>query len=324
MAVFKLEGTPYTAENLASEDFNIEVENLSWDENIAEFQRKTMDGTLDSYNSVMGQQTGTFKFMTPLNPGATATTEPAWSKILQACGWKATGWDAGFEVAVGSAVHGISWYPHRDYTHVPMTFEGIDLDDGTSPSQLVTKMSGCMGNPTFLINDAGEPIQLETEFQGSLVSVTDRVYGSILSPNGVSTVQPPAVLAATFTVGGTTQDFSKFSLTSGNTLSPWKSGGVSTGVKGFFIAATEKTMTVDSLADLLANDAVYTQWVAGTTGAVSIVISSSPALTLSAPVAQYSTKTRGDRDGAVTADKTFRLHKSSGNDAMELLQGAKT
>ena len=87
MLVAKLESTPYTAETLTNTEFDIEVENLSWGENITMFQRKVMDGTLDSYNSVPGQQTGSFKFMVPINPGATATTEPAWSKFLQGCGF---------------------------------------------------------------------------------------------------------------------------------------------------------------------------------------------------------------------------------------------
>jgi len=324
MLVAKLESTPYTAENLADADFDIEVENLTWDEQVAEFQRKVMDGTLDSYQSVFGQQTATFSFMTPMNPGAAVATIPKWDKFLKGCGFKGIGWDAGVEVAQGSAVEGLSWVPHADNTHIPLTIEAIELDDGSSPSQLVTKVKGCMGNVTFLINESGEPIQMQFEFSGSLVSVTDRVYGSILSPTGVSTVQPPAVLSATVTVGRTTQDINRFSFTPGNVVSPWKSAGQAAGVNGFFISATEKILTLDPLADLLANDPVYTQWLAGTTGAVVTSIASTPALALSAPVAQLSNKTRGERDGASTADKTFRLHKSSGNDALELLQGAKS
>lgn len=170
--VAKQEATPYTAESLASADFDIELEELSWSENILEFQRKVADGTLDSFNSVMGKQEGSFSFMTPMNPGTTVNTETAWSKFLQSCGFQVIGWDAGSPVAVGSAVEGISWLLNSTYTHIPLTFECAELNSGSSPSQLITKLAGCVGTVEFMIGDVGEPIQMRFEFKGSLESIS--------------------------------------------------------------------------------------------------------------------------------------------------------
>jgi len=320
----KLESTPYTPSPPASVDFDIEVENLSWSEEIAEFQRKVADKTLDSYNSVMGKQSGTVTFMVPINPGSGVTVQPAWSKFLQACGFKVVGWDSGAEVDVGSAVAGISWYLSQYFTHIPITIECAEMNHGASPSQLVTTLAGCMGNVEFMIGDTGEPIQMNFEFKGSLESIVDRAFGSILVRTGVSTVQPPAVLGATVTVGGTAQCMSKFSINVGNSVDLWTCAAESTGIRGAYIGSRETILTLDPIAELLATDPVYTQWLAGVTGAVVISLASTPALTFNAPVAQYSAKARGERDEAVTAEKTFRLHKSSGDDSLELLQGAKS
>lgn len=315
--VAKLEGTAYTGESLISDDFDIEVENLDWSESVAEFQRKVADGTLDSYNSVMGMQSGTITFSTPMNPGASASDEPKWGKFLEACGYKKTTF----------TTTGISWVPDADKTHTPMTFECFEVyTNGVTADlnkQLVTKMVGCMGSVTFAIGDVGEPIQMTFEFTGSLESVTDRIAGSLLVPTGTSTVQPPAVLGATVTVGGVAKCISTFEINTGNSSNLWKCASENTGVKGAYIGSKELTLTIDPTADLLANDPVYTNWKNGTTGAVVISLGSTPPLAITAPVAQKSTVSRADRDEARTFEEVYRLHKSAGNDAIELLQGAK-
>lgn len=314
----KIESTPYTAETLASADFDIELENLEYSAEIKEFQRKVLDGTLDSYNSVMGKQSGSVNFMTCMNPGAAVNTEPKWAKYLKACGYAQT--------AHGST--GISWHPHADNTHIPMTIEIQEINHGTSPSLLVTRLGGCMGEVAFMFGELGEPVQMVfTDFKGSLLSIEDRPFGSLLSPTGVNTTASAAVLGAAVTVGGVEQVLEKFEIKTGNTVAFYSDPSKSTGVKGAYIASRrESTLSIDPYSDLLANDPVYTRWLAGTTGAVSITVDdgTNPAIVMSAPVAQYSTvNVGGEREGARVNEKVFRLHKSSGNDSIEILQGAK-
>jgi len=321
--IAKLEGTAYTAESPGTTEFDIEVENTSYSHNIAEFQRKLADGTLDTYNSVIGMQSGQVSFSTVMNPGAAVATAPFWNKFLQACGYKAMGWDGGVEKTVALAVEGISWVPHADYTHIPITILIAEIDHDDPTKVLETKLSGCMGNVTFLIGDVGEPVQMNFEFQGNLVSVTDTVTDAV---GTVSTVQPPAVLGATVDALGNSQCISKFEINTGNSINLWKCADASTGVKGAYIGSRESILTLDPIADLVANDDAINDWIAGTPGAISIELGSSPLLTLSAPAAQLNGVGRGERDEAVTFEKSFRLHKSAtaGNDSFEILQGAKT
>jgi len=74
---------------------------------------------------------------------------------------------------------------------------------------------------------------------------------------------------------------------------------------------------------LEATEDVYADWKNGATGAIVVSLASTPPLKISAPVAQKSTVARGERDEAVSSDQVFRLHKSAGNDVLEILQGAK-
>lgn len=312
--VAKLEATPYTPETLADADFNIEVDNLTWSTEIAEFQRKVADGTLDTYNSVMGVQSATVNFTVPMAPGAAVATVPAWAKLLQACGFKETAY----------TTTGLSWILNSDMTHIPLTIQLAELNSGASPAQLVSTLAGCMGNVEIMISDTGEPIQMNFEFKGSLESIADVAFGAKLDPTAVPTVQPPSFRGATVTVGGVAQCMSNFSIDVGNSVQLWKCAADASGIKGAYIGSRETTLTLDPMAELLATDPVYTAWLAGTTGAVVLSLASSPTLAISAPVAQYSTVGRGDRDEAVVNEKVFRLHKSSGDDVLEILQGSKT
>lgn len=320
--VAALETVAYVGETLTSTEFDIEVENLEWSEEVAEFQRKVADGTLDSFTSVMGMQSGTVTFTTPINTGATAGEEPKWGKFLEACGYIKTTY----------TTTGFSWAPSADATHVPMTFECFEMfSSGVSADlnkQLVTRMVGCMGNVSFAIGDVGEPIIMTFEFTGQLTSVADRVAGSLLVPTGTSTVNPAAVLDATVTVNGVAKCISTFEINSGNSVNLWKCADESSGIKGAYIGSKELTLTIDPVAELLATDPVYTDWRDGVTGIVDISLSTTIPVAFSAPVAQKSTVGRGDREESRIFEEVYRLHRTSGdtggNDALELLVGSKT
>lgn len=324
---FKTESTPYTAITLSSGDTCRVRNDISYSPEIAEYRAKHLDGTLDYATSVMGRQKGSFSFTVDMAPAAAVDDVPEWSTLLQACGFKAVGWDNGSPVAVASAVEGISWVPHVDMTHTPMTFEIQEQGEGASAAMLVTKFSGCMGEVSFVIGTVGEPVQMKFEFQGVFVSMADRAYGSRLEPSGLATVKPGAVLSSTITVGAVAQDIDSFEVKSNNAIEEYIDPSKATGLAGFYISGKEPTLTLNPTLKLLATDPVYTAWVAGTTAAVSILVpnGSNPDITLSAPAAQYITVGIEDRGSARVAGKTFFLTKgSAGNDVFEILQGAKT
>ena len=327
--IMALESPSYgvAGEDLVSDDFNVRVRELSYSPVIAEFRRKILNGHFDMSESVMGRQECSATFIVDLAPGATVTTEPQYSKLLQACGLKVQGWSAGVPVAVGSAVSGISWVTHCEESHTPGTMEIVERNDGTSPSQLVTRLQGAMGNVKFAVGTVGEPILMSFEFKGAFISMVDRVFGSILDPTAQLSSVPPAVLSATATVGGRVQDFDKFEIDVGNDLQEWIDPSRFTGNNGFYIGGKESVMTVDPTTKLLATDPVYTDWINGTPGAVSIALATAVPLTLLAPQAQYIAVGKGDRNRARIDEKQFLLQTAVplvGNDTFELLQGSKS
>lgn len=327
--IAKLEATPYAlaGETLADADFNLRIRNdISYSPEVDEYRRKYLDGTLDHELSVIGRQRCTATFVVDMAPGATVSTEPAWSKILQACGFKAIGWDASSEVAVGSAVEGISWVPHVDQTHTPVTLEIHEQLEGASANHLVTRLQGAMGNVSFAIGTVGEPVQMSFEFSGAFVSMTDLAFGSRLDPTSVSTVKPGAVLSSTVTVNSVDQDLDSFEINMNNDIQEWIDPSRSTGIKGFYRAMYEPTMTVNPTLKQLSVEPVYTEWINCTALAASILVAngSDPDITLSAPKAQRIGLGVGDRNGARTAETEFLLTKNAGNDVFEILQGAKS
>jgi hypothetical protein len=262
----------------------------------------------------MGKQTGKVSFKTPLQPAATAAAEPAWAKFLKACGFKQTAF----------TTTGISWVPHADCTHIPLTVECAEINHAASPGQLITLLGGVMGSVSIQIGELGEPVWLMFDMQGSLESITDRVFGSMLDPTTLTAIQPPSSLGMTLSAMSLQHNYiSKFAIDIKNAIHDWGDASEGSGVRGAYLGSKEVTMTVDPIAELLATDPIYTSLKAGTVGTLSLALNCTPALTISAPVIQYSSKTRGEREEAATAEKVFRLHKSAGNDCLEILQGAK-
>jgi len=323
----ELESPAYTAATLASADFNVRIkEDITYSPEIMEYRRRVMQGDLDFDSSVMGRQKGTISFTVDLAPAAAVNTEPAWSKLLKACGLKAIGWNSGSEVAVGSAVEGISWEPHSDMTHTPITFEIEEIAEGASASRLITRFGGAMGNVKFGVNTVGEPVQMKFEFSGALLSMADRVYASRLQPTSLSTVVPPALLSATALISAVAQDCDKFEFDMGGDVQEWVDPSLSTGVKGFYIAGREgPMMTIDPTSKLLASEPVYTQWLAGTLVPVNIAMGGSVPLTFSATKGQHTVVSVGERNGAATFEKTYLLTRgATANKTFQLLQGATT
>lgn len=312
---------------LASANFNVRIKNdVSYSVEMDEYRRKYLEGTLDHDLSVPGRQRGTMSFTVDMAPGALVNSEPEWSKLLQACGFKAIGWDGGAPVSVGAAVEGISWVPHVDVTHVPLTLEVVEQLEGPSADMLVTRFQGAMGEVTFSIGTVGEPVQMKFEFSGAFVSMTDRPFASRLNPTGLSTVKPGAVLSSIVTINSIAQDLDTFEFKMNNGIQEWIDPARSTGIKGFYRDSYEPMLTIDPTLKMLATEAVYTQWKNCTALAASILVgnASDPDITLSSPKAQRVALELGDRNGARTGATNFLLTKDAGNDVFEVLQGAKT
>lgn len=314
----KTESTPYTEETLVDADSNVRIrEDISYSLEMDEYRRRILDGTLDLQLSVIGKQRGTVSFTVDMAPSAVGSpaTPPAWGKFLKACGFKET---------IFGAV-GVSYVPHVDVTHTPITFEIQEQLEGGSADMLVTTFHGAMGNVTFAIGTVGEPIQMSFEFSGPW-AMGDTAFAARIDPTGLTTIKPPAVLSATVTVGGVTQDIDSFEVNPGNEVQEWTDPSKSEGIKGFYISGKEPILTMDPTLKQISTEDVYGDWLNCVPGAVvvGLVAGAGAALTLSAPAAQLTGVGIGDRNGARLAEKTFLLTQGpAGNDVFEILQGAK-
>ena len=318
------EGTPYdvAGETLTSTDFDIRIRNdVTYTLEMDEYRRKYLEGTLDHDLSVIGRQRGTFTFTVDMAPSATGSEDvpPPWSKLLQGCG---------FEEEI-HATFGVSWRPHSDFTHIPLTVHVVEQLEGASADMLVTRYQGVMGNVTFVIGTVGEPVQMNFDFSGVLISMEDLAFASRLVPTALSTVKPGAILGSTVTVGGVAQDIDTFEFNMNNSIQEHIDPSRGTGIRGFYKDAYEPQLTLDPTLKQISAEPVYTEWLACTPGVISVITApaqTGPIITLSAPAAQRIALDIGDRNGARLAGTNFLLTKGApaGNDVFEILQGTKS
>jgi len=327
-AIVKLEGTAFTGEVLADGDHVIRFSSPpEYSANIAEYQRDILDGTLDQWTSVMGKQTGQITLKVDVAPGATITTEPAYSRLLTMCGMKVTGWSADAEVAVGSAVHGISWRPHADFTHQPGTIEVQEILEGSSADMLVTRLVGAMCNLQIMIGTVGEPLQFIFTISGSLNLISDRAFASKLDSTLGTIVPPPVMGISALQALGDEQDLDSFEINLNNELGEWPDPTKTGGVKGFYVSKKRPTLVMDPTMKLQATENWYADWTDETTGLLSINMGISPSIGITAPALQLVSNEFGDRNGARLLNKTFLFTSAEGanpNSVVEILQGTKS
>jgi len=313
---FKLEDTPYTAETLTAANYDQRVYDIACNPEIETYARKLMRGDFSRDVSISGKRKGTVSCSVDIYPGSTAATAPRYFDMLRACGWKQITWGA----------TGVSCTPNAQYNRVPATIEFSIPEEGLTPRQIVIKMKGCMGKVTFDSPQIGQPIKATFEFQGALESISTRAYASYVTPTAFDTSLPPAVLAATFSLFGTWQSPSKFTIDGGEDVQIFSDIADDSGYSGARIVDRNITGTTDP--DMVVTDDLdlYTSEINNTTGAMSVTIGGAIPIIMSAPAAQIvSPYNQETREGHVANALKLEFKRgSNGNDEFELLQGSKT
>lgn len=305
---FKIETSPYTAETLAAGDYNVPAVEISYDPSIAMLARKLARGDMSKDVSIAGKRSGNITFKIHLAWQGSATVAPSYFKCLQACGLLQTTPASNVVLTTNAAC-----------SKVPATIEIVEKDEGASPTQVVVKFRGCMGNAKFEVGNVGEPVAVTFEFQGVLVSITDRAFGSILTPTGFDTALPDAVLSASVKVFGEVQTCNKITIDLGNKIELFSDPAAAEGIQGAHVVDRNPTMDADPDLDTIANRGDYARLTGNTTGAFQMTVGSH--LTFSAPAAQLITAYKPtDREGHVVNSKHFELKRSAGNDELVLTQ----
>lgn len=311
---FKIETTPYTAETLATANYNQRAYNVKISPDVETYGRKLVRGNFSRDTSIAGRRKATVSFDIDLYPGTTAATAPAWGIVLQACGWKQTAF----------TTTGISWTPHADYNRVPATIEYVIPEEGTTPNQIVFKVSGAMGKVTFAAEQIGQPLKMSFEFTGVLDSVSTRTFANLIPVTVFDSSLPPALLAATFSFFATIQYPSKFSIDGGETVELFSALNRAQGYEGARVV--DRNMSGDADPDMVTTTDLdlFTPMINNTTGALSVTIGGAPQLVLSAPAAQIvKAYDPQPSEGHIRNAIKIEYKRSSGNDEFEVLQGAK-
>ena len=307
----KLEGTAYTAESLAVADFDQRAYNINYTTDVPMYDRKLARGHYSHDTAIAGRRSGTVSFSVDMYQADTVTSAPAYFDALRACGMQLYSGGSG------------TWLkPDADYSNVPCTIEVVERDEGTSPSQLVIKFRGCMGNAKLSYDNVGTPVRIDFEFTGVLDSITDRAYGSLLTPTGFGTVLPEAVLAITTTWISQSMKHSKMSIDLGNEVEMFTDPSKEEGYEGAHIVGRNPILEIDPDMTLIATRDYWGSLKANTTGAFQWKTNR---FTIDAPAAQLETPYNpGEREGHVSHNLTFGLKANLGNDELVIAQGLQT
>jgi hypothetical protein len=203
-----------------------------------------------------------------------------------------------------SSTNGVWLKPDADYSNVPGTFEFVERDEGTSPSQLIIKAHGCMGNAKLVCDEVGKPMRIDFDFKGVLTSITDRAYASILTPTGWDTPQPEAILGATTTIFAENMKFGKVAFDLGNDVQGWTDPSKAQGLEGYRIADRNPSLEIDPDMYLVATSGMEARQRLNTTGALALYAGNH--ILISAPAAQIVDSYKpGEREGHVTYTLMF-------------------
>ena len=300
-----LEATSGTAATVANSDFDIQFFDIQCDPEIEMWVNEFASGRHSQGPGVMGKKKATVSAKCALRVGAAAGTAPKVGKAFKACGQTET-------VVASTSVAYTPDATKDEGNNVTATIKVIFVP--VSGSASIVTIKGAMGNCVISMDDLGQPLVAAFTFTGCFVSIVD---GSALTLTSQDTSVPCGVIGSAITAAGTAQQIGKFSLDFGNAIELDYDPSDSTGYLAAYIGKRAPKWMMDPKKKLVASDAHYTRWAAGTESALSLAtaVVSSLKYTVSAPKGQLSANKFGNRGEEVTYDQTYDLHESSGNDA---------
>ena len=340
--VIEAEGTPGTMETPLTADHVIRIRdiNLSPDISFDNENSKYAQGNHAEDEAIAGMQAAEITCSVKVAYSGTVTTEPNWWKLCKMCGLGAIGWNSDTEVAVGSAVEGISLVNRAAYDDVSYTCWVFDTEVGSSPATKIYKLKGCMGNVVFTAENVGAPVMANFTIRGALSDIVD---GDAIAMSAPQTQLPQAWLNSattifgTWTAGvitdGTTVCASSFSLDLGNDIQPLICQSEATGIKQFVRTATRPRLSINPLAVKQATTDDLAQILAQTTGGINIALGTN--MRIKALDAQKMNPGLASREGLVNWEHTFRCLQNGVpgtladtaldlEDTIEIAQGLRT
>ena len=267
-------------------------------------ERNIMRGSLSPLDPVVGKKSVKLSFEVEIKGSGSAGTAPRLGDLIEACGFTET-------VSAGSSVV----YLPSSTTMKSVTFYLYDLAD--SGSMVLHKVNGARG--TFQINaKAGEIAKMLFTFYGIYNIPTDVADPGVPTAEGT---KPPVVESAAFTLNGVTSlVVDEVSLDMQNSVITADDISSVNGIKSFNITARKPSGKFSPEAVAMATYDFWTDWVAGTARALSLIIGGTAGnkLTLSLPKVTIDSIAAGDKQGILTRELPFRASQNTGNDEVRL------
>ena len=159
----------------------------------------------------------------------------------------------------------------------------------------------------------------EFTFIGVYDAVTDQ---ALLTPSGVETTVPVALLTAQFAVAGFSAFVSTISFNMGNQLTPRSDINQAAGFISTLLTGRAPKGSFDPELELVATHDWYGRWLAGTTGVLTWRHTGAAGniCVFTVPVCQYIKVSDGDRDGLALAPVEFLMARNAaaGNDELSI------
>lgn len=330
--VLLVEGTKGTFNIPLTADYNIRFRNIEMTPNI-EFDddsAKYATGSHAEDEMIAGVQSATITASCRVTYGGAVATVPNWWKAAYSCGCGGIGWNAGAEVAIGSAVAGIALVGRAAYDDISYSLMVIDTEVGASPVFKLYKFGGCMGNMVLTCEGPGKPVMANFTWQGFLEDIVD---GSDVALNATTmTSLAESYLGSTTTIGNTAEKIGAWAFDMGNVITPIYDQAAPTGIRQFIVSERHPRLTCNPLGVKQGT----TDWLEEVLTEVSRLIEIPTAnCNLEIIDAQAGNFGLSSREGLVAYDHTFRALQNGVpgtqivaaldlEDTFEFRQGART
>jgi len=249
--------------------------------------RQPSGQALGHFPAVPGEQAGSCSFKAEMRGDGSGGWDVGLEKCLQACGF-----------AQSSEVMTVS--------NSVSAMKTITI--GMHEDGLYKQLHGCMGN-VKLVGEFGKQLFLEFSFSGVWNAPTDV---GIATPT-VTTQKPMRLRRVGWTIDGSYLPYiSTFSLDLGNVISPIEDISKTQALLHYLITERDPVITMDSLAETVANYDAFGLWLAGTESVLSMMFDNgTDRLVIDAPKLQHRAPQEGDRDGKLTHEYTAQLNVSN-------------
>ena len=279
----KAEGTPGTAESLASANGVMNCYNSAFTPDLPVYDRPSQ-GTYDApLNSIQTSRAGNISF--DFDVIGSSSAAPYWfSNVLVQCGFSVSSLTA---TAVGSS--------NTSTSTVAIYQDGIRK-----------QIAGAMGNLSIPFT-VGEPIMANVDFNGKYSATSDQ---ALLAPTYLTT-DPPRVASATITLDGSALNFKSGTINIENDVVLRPDDTDDTGFIAAAITQQRITIEIDPEATLVATRDDYGDLLANNVGDFSLTVGSGGnQIVTTVPNCQKIDVQDGDRDGVMTHPLTL-LHTGS-------------